>query len=257
MNRAERRRQLKEDEKLLVKGIDAASLDASQPVALMRLLREKLKQCIDSGSVTNLMHYLFSNLTTGARFIADVPTACTKGCSHCCHIWVDATAPEIFYAIKSLPNHEAAAANVDLARQLTEGTSFYERGEIVTPCPLLADNHCSIYANRPINCRTAVSADAGICKRSYLHLSGEDIPMPAVWMAHRSGYAIALRGALNHAGLVSTAYEWNEALSFALANPNAEKRWLAGEDVFAGFPTSPDALQGDRMFQVLYHKAFG
>lgn len=258
MNRADRRRQLKDDERSIAHGLDAARLDGSQVSSLMRVLRERLKGCAKRGSATELMQFIYNNLTKGAQHIGDVPVACAKGCSHCCNIWVDATAPEIFYAVDSIRDRKAAALLVDAACAVTVGQDFNQRGDAVTPCPLLLDNLCSIYPARPINCRTAVSVDVGICERSYLHISGEHIPTPMVWMALRSGYVIALRGAVENAGLISKAYEWNEALRFALANPDAEERWFAGEDPFAGLPRAGDVEKiPDDMFPILYRDAFG
>ncbi|HUG45638.1 MAG TPA: hypothetical protein VMK31_03885 [Sphingomicrobium sp.] len=107
---------------------------------------------------------------------------------------------------------------------------------MVSACPLLEDNVCSVYHARPIVRRAAVSADEGACRRSFLSLSGENIPVPTVWRILGQGYAVALEGAILRSGLVPTEREWNESLKSALADPTAEARWLGGEDVFATVP---------------------
>lgn len=260
MSRADYRRQLKIDEKLIAKGIDVAARDADQIISLMRVLRDKLRACAARSSVTSLMFYLYQSMTESARYLSDVPIACTKGCSHCCHIWVDAMPPEIFYTANSIRGGQRAQsiAAVDGAIAVTAGLSFDERGDMVTPCPLLADDLCSVYDVRPLVCRTAVSADANICKRSYIDVSGEDIPTPAIWMALRQGYGIALEGALHHAGLNSTAVEWNDALKIALTDGTAEARWFAGDDVFSAVqrPATPP-LKDNPMYSAFYKEAFG
>jgi hypothetical protein len=260
MSRAEYRRQIRDDEKRVARGLDASRLDGNEVIALMRVLRDKLRVCIERRSVTSLMHFIYSNMTSGARFIASAPIACRKGCSHCCNIWVDATPPEIFYAVKTLAPAERrrAVETVRRACEITAGHAFLDRGNMVTPCPLLEGDLCSIYNARPINCRTAVSADADICRRSYLDVSGEDIPTPMVWFALRQGYGLALEGAMINAGLAHRSHEWNEALQLALADPDSEARWLSGADVFAGLPqaTGPDAFD-QPFWQAIYREAFG
>lgn len=260
MNRAERRRQLKLDERAIRSGLDASRLDGREVISLMRVLRDRLRVCIERRSVSSLMHFIYCNLNDGTKHLADVPIACRKGCSHCCHIWVDASPPEIFYAVKTMhPDHKrSAVVEVEEACAITQGKSFDDRGQLVTPCPLLQGDLCGVYEARPINCRTAVSADSGVCERSYLQVSGEDIPTPFVWMALRQGYGVALEGAMVNAGLASENREWNEALKLTLADPDIEARWLAGEDVFRDVARveEPGFLQQPN-WQEMYRAAFG
>ena len=117
--------------------------------------------------------------------------------------------------------------------------SYEERLALVRPCPLLRDDACSLYAARPIACRTTASTDAAVCARAYRLLSDEDIPQPLIFLNQRAGYSLALAGALKHAGYPAGAYELNGALHAALARPDAEAAWLRGEDVFAGVRPDP------------------
>ena len=55
-------------------------------------------------------------------------------------------------------------------------------------------------------------------------------------LAHSSNAHVVLLGALAAAGLPTDAFELAAALDVALADPLAEQRWLAGEDVFARLP---------------------
>lgn len=70
---------------------------------------------------------------------------CHAGCSGCCqHIslaWVEAIA--LATAFNKLPANTAEAIRLQAQSARADG-----------PCPLLLDNHCALYANRPIICRT-------------------------------------------------------------------------------------------------------
>ena len=45
---------------------------------------------------------------------------------------------------------------------------------------------------------------------------------------------MALYAALSHLSLHNGHYEFNAAVTRVLDTPDAERRWLAGEDIFAG-----------------------
>jgi len=238
MGRSERRRQLKDDQKRIARGLDVLKPDADELAALMRVLHQLVQTSIERRSVRPLMEFVCSNLTAGAKHIASVPTACARGCAHCCTLWVEASAPEVFFAVKQMDASQRASAMaaVAAAHSITAGVSHEERSAMLTPCPLLQDNLCSIYSERPLVCRTAASADAEICRRSLLLFSGEEIPTVFPWIALRNNYRVALEGALFHAWLPHESREWNGSLHLALNDQGAESRWLAGEDVFGAMP---------------------
>ena len=107
-------------------------------------------------------------------------------------------------------------------------------------------------------CRTASSFDAQICERSYSHLSGENIPTSGAFLTMRSGYCIAIAGALKAAGLIYQMYELNEALRVAVATPDAEQSWLRGEDVFEKVQRDPNPdIFTEPLAQQVYAEAFG
>lgn len=260
MNRADRRRQVKDEGKRLARGLDARAPAGPQIVALMRALGEKMDVSLRRRSVSPLMEFVYANMTGGTRLIGDVQIACGRGCSHCCHSWVDATAAEVLFAVKSMPPAQRlrATAAVESRCGQTGGHGFDARTAMVTPCPLLEDHACSAYHGRPIVCRSAVSADAAACGRSYLELSGESIPVPSVWRVLGQGYAVALEAAILRAGLVPAAREWNESLRVALGDATAEERWLAGDDVFgAAQRASATGAFGNPAWAAIYREAFG
>ena len=71
------------------------------------------------------------------------------------------------------------------------------------------------------------------CQRAF---SGAPVPIPtpAVWTTLRNAHLQALMAALTAADLPSESYDLNEAILVPLENPDAEARWLKGEDVFKG-----------------------
>ena len=241
MNRAERRRQLKEDERLIAQGVSVACTDGWEVVALMRVLRDRLGESRRAGTVARLMNFLHDNFGRSARRIPRELAACAKGCSHCCHMWTALRAPEALFLKAAIPatRREDVKSAVDAAHAETGPLSYDARLRLVRPCPLLRDDECSLYDARPIACRTTASADAGVCARAYRLLSDEVIPQPLLFLNQRASYALALAGALRNAGYFAGAYELNGALHAALDRPDAEAAWLRGEDVFAGARPDP------------------
>ena len=255
MNRSERRRQSKEDHRVIARGLDIEARDGYQIVALMRVLRELIDDARRLQIVAPLMSFLYENMSKAERSAPRDLIACRKGCSHCCNIWVSATAPEILFAKRAMANGalQQIQTAISNAHAVTGPLSFDQRANIAHPCPLLVDNLCQIYNHRPATCRTAASADAAICERSYLRVNGENSPTPAFYIALRQGYAVALAGALKHAGYPTDAYEFNAALQAAITRTDAEMAWLGGADVFAEVQRDP---AGDLFTQPLFREFF-
>jgi len=97
--------------------------------------------------------------------------ACKAGCSWCCHQLIVMT------------NHRDGKVIVDAARRSMTAAQFsafedatraqaeriaalpYERAEAMRwPCPLLIDDRCSVYEQRPVACRSVFSPDADCCR---------------------------------------------------------------------------------------------
>ena len=259
MNRAERRRQLKEDERFIAGGLSFTRTDGDEIIALMRVLRDRLGQSRNAGRIAPLMTFLHDNFGKSARRIPGELSACAKGCSHCCHMWTALRAPEALFLKTAIPPllREEIGAAVDAAQAETGALSYEERLGLVRPCPLLRDDACSLYDARPITCRTTASTDAAICARAYRLLSDEDVPQPLIFLNQRAGYSLALAGALKNAGYPAGAYEFNGALHAALARPDAEAAWLRGEEVFAGVQSDPGGDPfADPAHMELYREAF-
>ena len=169
--------------------------------------------------------------------------ACRKGCSYCCHSYVSVTAPEAFLlgaaiatAHKRLPASATAAL---LARcERTAGHTPAERFGKKLPCPLLVDGACSAYAARPFMCRQVTSFAVEPCIEEYEGREGE-ISVSSRHLAHAANAQVAMLAAVAACGRPPVSYELSAALTAVLATPDAQARWLEGEDVFAGVAVAP------------------
>ena len=169
--------------------------------------------------------------------------ACARGCAYCCHSFVTATAPEVFLVAKTLraagDDLTAAIARVRATNAVTRGLGKVDRFAKRQPCSMLVAGECGAYAGRPLACRAFASFSLPKCQEAFA-TGREDIPTPAINGLLRRACNQALWSALAAVGLPFTLFELNQALLVALENPEAEQRWLKGEDVFAGV-TADDA----------------
>jgi Fe-S-cluster containining protein len=170
-----------------------------------------------------------------ANVAGEARPACARGCSHCCHQRVEVTAPEVFRLARELGEHAGAdlRARLDAAAARARGLdgSAYFRARIA--CALLDDDGaCSAYEARPLACRRAHSTDAEACAAALREPSlGARIPDAPTVTWNASALVVGYLEGLAHAGLAPHVHELHAAL--ALAGPEAEARWRAGEDVLA------------------------
>lgn len=171
---------------------------------------------------------------------------CAKGCGFCCHLRVSAMAPEVFHVANFIRKQFAGELDriIDQVRAAdgnSRGLSARDRPLRKFPCGLLVANACSVYVARPSACRGLTSISVKTCERGY---NGEevDVQTPAVWTEIRQAHNQAMWAALFALGLPADSYELNHAMRVALETPDAESRWLKGEDVFA-------QVSSDRLFE--------
>jgi hypothetical protein len=259
MNRAERRRRAKEDEKILSGGIDPEAQGPEQTAAMARRLYALLEQAKRDMDLDPVVRHLYSRIDATLQRLAHIPVACKKGCSHCCYGWVSAAAPEVLFIAKAVRRRAdpAVAVRIRTAFEKTRDVELLARGKHPHPCPLLEDDACSIYAIRPRSCRFWASADAAICARAYHGITDEEIPAPRLNLVGRNAYAIALAVALKHARLPHHLYEFNAALARAMEQENAERDWLAGIDIFADVRRDPNDVFAGSPAHLTYSLAFG
>jgi Fe-S-cluster containining protein len=173
-------------------------------------------------------------------------TACSKGCSYCCHMRAVVTAPEVLRIAAfieetfSVEEREALAGRVAATDKQARGMSDEEWGEARVPCPLLVDNECSIYSVRPLDCRAYNSHSVAACRDAFESYAEWDVPVDA---EHQSSYKCVQAGliqALAGSGRSASLLELTAALRILLEDPNAAVRWRAGENVFAAAELAPD-----------------
>lgn len=159
---------------------------------------------------------------------------CTKGCNFCCHSTVTASAPEVFRVARLVQAQEAtspAGTSAVGARAKARSAATLEALlSLRDPCPLLIDGNCSVYDGRPMGCRQFLSTDVEGCRTAFQRGSND---LPFIPAAANAGLIVRslLMGAASSLQLKVDNYELSSALTIALATPDAEARWLAGEDV--------------------------
>ena len=257
MNKGKLRRQRKNDQTVLLRGLNFQANNPESIEAMARQLFSLLERAKQNGSVDAPINFLQSKVNASLENFGTKTLACKKGCSHCCYIWVSATAPEILFASKVIK--KMGIKTIEKVRQAHDSTKefdFETRHEHPHACPLLKDNICSIYDSRPSACRFAASGNAEICSRAYHNLSDEKIPLPTTHIRGSRAYSLALAVALKRAGFSYHAYEFNAALVRAIDTDNAQKAWLSGEDIFCGVMREPVDIFSDSAAQQLYQTAF-
>jgi len=184
---------------------------------------------------------------------ARTPVACRRGCSHCCHFTVSASAPEILLLARTVRSSgselsERFDSAVRARAEATRGAALDELMRRCLPCPLLMDRACGSYAGRPMMCRQFLSLSAEVCERN---LKGEAVEIPVVKGAVNAGVLCRnlLLAAVRSAGLGDGCYELSSGLAVALAEPDAEGRWRAGAPVFAAALPVPRPQAGEAMIE--------
>ncbi|MGZ6014880.1 MAG: YkgJ family cysteine cluster protein [Phenylobacterium sp.] len=158
---------------------------------------------------------------------------CAKGCSHCCHGRVTASAPEIFALARAIRGLDPEPTRRFLERlQLVAGLTSPLRA--VRACPLLDHGACSLHHLRPGACRGMSSHSEPACRAAFARGRPQEAPRVREHAVLRAMHAQALWAALRAAGLPNGHYDLAEGLLRALNTADAERRWLEGEDVFEG-----------------------
>lgn len=243
--RQQRRRETREKVKagrvLLGKGLPLQP-KAAEIVAVAMVVKAKLDEegnLRRASEAAELAQTLVETSLT-ARPPTQQNIACTKGCAYCCHTFVAVTPPEAFRLADAVRAGLAAGMTPDAVRDRGRplmGITPDKRIGGKLPCPLLIDGACSVYRHRPLVCRQATSLDLTACIEEFegRNLAAQ-IPISGVHLQHSSNAHITLLGALKAAGYSTDALDLASALDVTLAHPDAEARWLGGEDIFRYVP---------------------
>lgn len=166
---------------------------------------------------------------------------CSEGCAWCCYASVLTTIPEVLriaqHLRETLSPAELAVVKARVAEiaEKTRDLTAADRFRTQTPCPMLdvASGACTIHETRPSICRAYNSCDVGACIRAFEtknlfeKIRGNPLmqkSITAVW--------VGLIAACEIEGLDPGGVELSSGLHFALSEPEALERWLAGERVF-------------------------
>jgi Fe-S-cluster containining protein len=168
--------------------------------------------------------------------------ACRKGCAYCCHSFVGVIAPEVFRladAVRASTRSALAVGAVRARCSPLKGVAPQDRIGAKLPCPLLIEGLCGVYADRPMVCRQTTSLSLEACLDEYEDRNRDaQVPVSPLHLAHAGNVHVALLAALHAVDLPADAHELSGALDLALTMPDAEQRWLAGEDVFRDLPNA-------------------
>ena len=111
-----------------------------------------------------------------------ITLACSEGCYYCCYIKVDARAQEVISISRWLRKTLTPKAMTDLVarcdahrRRIGNLTEEQQFGSI-NPCPLLVENRCSIYKNRPFMCRNYHAQKLQPCMDAFSNPENLDAP---------------------------------------------------------------------------------
>jgi Fe-S-cluster containining protein len=150
-------------------------------------------------------------------------TACSAGCSFCCHVHVEVTRAEVLAIVafvEALDAGDRAPLRERIEARVAEAASMTheERWARRIPCALLAsDGTCAVYAARPLRCRAFHSADRARCERSF-EGGSEEAPatIPALDRVH-DAVEEGFERALDARGLVEPPLLLEPALLAALS----------------------------------------
>jgi Fe-S-cluster containining protein len=257
MDRAARRRQARDDERILARGIDGGSDDPAQTAAMARQLYALFERAKRDGDIAPPVRLLHAKIEATQRNTSHFGLACTEGCSHCCKSWVSVCAPEVLFIARRVRDSALARERLAKAYVTTRPLDAAARLRIPIACPMLENNRCSIYRFRPMVCRFAASVSEPKCRSVFLQGSGETIPTPLYNLKARSSYVLSLALALRKAGLVHHFYEFNAALSRALEREDAERAWLSGDNMFADLARDETDILARARAPILFRQAFG
>jgi hypothetical protein len=231
LSEAHRRLVLKHDEQFIGKPFALATL----PLALQANARHVANILLDK-----TVAHRAAKAATYAEQLIDAtlasqiagPIACAKGCHYCCHTFVSATIPEIFRVAQAVRAKPAKVARVAAAAVRANAIPQSRREADRIDCPILEDGACSEYLDRPVVCRSVLSKSLDVCVRVLTQNSSEPFAHADHSVDSRLYVAIVMQAALILSGLPHKHYDFIQGLAIALATPDAEERWLAGEPVF-------------------------
>ena len=231
--------------KVMARGL-GPELGEAEALGIALIVHERLTDAgrqARAGEAAEMVETLLEK--TLANEVRGLDLGCRKGCSYCCSALVTCSAPEIFRVASWLrQNATTAAAPIKLPEIAAEvvrrhGVSLEQMFNERAPCPLLIAGACGVYPVRPIPCRSLFSMSSEACRLALEENSGE-VPIVGGAMQKGEMARTLLLAAVSAAGLSDRGIELTAGVMAVIEKPDAEARWLAGENVFDG------VMGGDR-----------
>lgn len=233
------REALERGAKAMVRGL-GPELGEAEALGIALMVHERLTDASRSGRAGEAAGMVETLLEkTLATEVRGLDLGCRKGCNYCCSALVTCSAPEIFRVAAWLrENAGAAAAPIklpEIAAAAAHRHALKPDQKLIdwTPCPLLVSGGCGVYPVRPIPCRSLYSTSSEACRLA-LEESAGDVPVVVGAMQKGEMARTLLLAAVSAAGLSDRGIELTAGVMAVIDAPEAEARWLAGENVFEG-----------------------
>jgi Fe-S-cluster containining protein len=248
-DRAERRRRQKDLRRLHPKfSAIGLTLPVSfeQAASLTLAFADKLSDRVvrDRATAASIYRRKLFDLTL-SNYDLVAQAECKKGCSFCCKNFVAALPPDIFALVRQIQANPEEIERIKRAESATRGRDIDQRMERRDHCALLKDEVCTVYAARPLACRAFMSTSLSSCQLSF-EGGPDEIPTVGAALMLRATLEQAMFAALRSIGLSDTSYELNQAVVKELSTPDAERRWLAGEDIFGDVLADPASFTPEK-----------
>lgn len=167
----------------------------------------------------------------------ELPIACRTGCAYCCRLEVSVSSSEALLAlraIQAMPEADQARirARIEALFPQLRGLNAQGRRRLGQPCPLLTDEGaCSIYAARPLSCRSHVSFDLEPCRTDSAQPDEPiQIPTSRTLTEQRDAIRPRHRELEQAIGLPAGRYELVQSLRILLTRADAAGRIARGDD---------------------------
>jgi Fe-S-cluster containining protein len=153
--------------------------DASMPV--LETLRQQLQLAQTPAVPTGAKLIRLRHIAGEWSKVFSSKTACSSGCSHCCHLSVMVPRSEAKLMAKAIGRKLTEPAEARDMEQASQTAAYLGKA-----CTFLVDSKCSIYAHRPMMCRTLVNMDSvdTLCRL----VDGVEVPVPYLNTVILKGY---------------------------------------------------------------------
>ncbi len=172
--------------------------------------------------------------------------ACKSGCNFCCYVRVKVSIPEVIAIAEAIragfteDELQALLARIDSNLAAFSGLDATARLNKMVACPLLVDGKCSIYAHRPVRCRSQHSVDVTKCEDAFHNPSKVQVPHILEVDMVIGPLLHSIARTTKESNLIDPGVMLPAALKIALEDSQAKQKWSEGQNVFA--PAADDGI---------------